>query len=136
VNPTCRHISESAQLSPPDELIAGLLHEESSFIDYVAKGELPPVAWIDPHFKDLKTLGPDSTDDHPPSDVLAGQDLVLRVYHTLKSNPQIWEKTLLVITYDEHGGLYDHVSPPEAPDDHSLFRRYGVRVPACHLPMG
>jgi phospholipase C len=117
-------------ISAPEELVADVLHEKSSFLDDVAAGQLPPVAWIDPHFKDLKTLGPDSNDDHPPSDVLAGQDLVLSVYHALKSNPDVWQKTLLLITYDEHGGFYDHVPPPKAPDEHPLFRRYGVRVPA------
>jgi phospholipase C len=96
----------------------------------VAGGKLPPVSWIDPHFKDLRVLGPDSNDDHPPSDVLAGQDLILTVYHALSSNADIWPKTLLIITYDEHGGFYDHVAPPPATDDHPGFQRHGVRVPA------
>ena len=74
-------------------------------------------------------LGPDSNDDHPPSDVLAGQDLILTIYHAL-SNAATWPKTLLIITYDEHGGFYDHVAPPAATDDHPDFRRLGVRVPA------
>lgn len=108
----------------------GKLIEEGSFLDDVAAGRLPPVSWIDPHFKDLRVLGPDSNDDHPPSDVLAGQDLVLTVYHALSSNPTTWRKTLLIIVYDEHGGFYDHVAPPAATDDHADFRRLGVRVPA------
>jgi phospholipase C len=66
---------------------------------------------------------------HPPSDVLAGQALALDVYHALRNSPR-WEQTLLIIAYDEHGGLYDHVPPPLAPDDDPEFRRYGVRVPA------
>jgi phospholipase C len=75
-------------------------------------------------------LGPDSNDDHPPSDVIAGQDLVLTIYHALSSNAATWPKTLLIITYDEHGGFYDHVAPPPATDDHPDFQRHGVRVPA------
>lgn len=41
-----------------------------------------------------------------------------------------WEKTLLIITYDEHGGFYDHLQPPKAADDRPAMRRYGPRVPA------
>jgi phospholipase C len=55
---------------------------------------------------------------------------VLAIYHALASGPQ-WEKTLLIIFYDEHGGFFDHVPPPVAPDDDPrMFGRYGVRVPA------
>jgi phosphoesterase family protein len=55
---------------------------------------------------------------------------VLAVYHALATGPQ-WEKTLLIIVYDEHGGFFDHVPPPEAPDDYpGMFGHYGVRVPA------
>jgi phospholipase C len=111
------------------ERIVGALTEEGSFLDDVAEGKLPSVSWIDPRFKDLRVLGPDSNDDHPPSDVLAGQDLVLTVYHALSSSP-LWRKTLLVIIYDEHGGFYDHVNPPAATDDHPDFQRLGVRIPA------
>jgi phospholipase C len=59
----------------------------------------------------------------------AGQALVLKFYAAVVNSPA-WEHTLLVITYDEHGGIYDHVSPPVAADDDQAFRRYGVRVPA------
>jgi phospholipase C len=55
---------------------------------------------------------------------------VLAVYHALATSPQ-WEKTMLVVFYDEHGGFFDHVAPTAAPDDdQQLFGRYGVRVPA------
>ncbi|HKO25818.1 MAG TPA: alkaline phosphatase family protein [Solirubrobacteraceae bacterium] len=120
---------DARKLSIEEEVI-GKLTEKGSFLDDVAAGKLPAVSWIDPHFKDLKVLGPDSNDDHPPSDVIAGQDLVLTVYHALSSNSATWPKTLLIITYDEHGGFYDHVAPPPATDDHPDFRRLGVRVPA------
>ena len=64
----------------------GKLTEKGSFLDDVADGSLPAVSWIDPRFKDLRVLGPDSNDDHPPSDVLAGQDLILTIYHALSAN--------------------------------------------------
>jgi phospholipase C len=121
--------ADSRKLSTKERLAGDFLEEGPSFLDDVAAGRLPAVSWIDPRFKDLRVLGPDSNDDHPPSDVLAGQDLVLTLYHALSSAPT-WSKTLFVITYDEHGGLYDHVLPPTADDDHPDFRRLGVRVPA------
>ena len=106
------------------------------FVQRAAAGKLPSVSWIDPSFADFHTsvfsiFSPPSNDDHPPSDVIDGQALVLKVYDALASSPQ-WDKTMLVITYDEHGGFYDHVPPPENPPDDNpkVFNRYGVRVPA------
>lgn len=102
----------------------------SSFVEDAANGKLPSVAWIDPNFKDLNLYGGDSNDDHPPSDVHDGQLFVLSVYHAIASSP-LWQKTLLVITYDEHGGFHDHVPPPPAEDDDpAQFGLYGIRVPA------
>jgi phospholipase C len=120
---------DSRKLSPVERAVGMLTEEGPSFLDDVATGELPPVSWIDPRFKDLRVLGPDSNDDHPPSDLIAGQDLILTIYHAL-SAADSWSKTLLVITYDEHGGFYDHVPPPPAVDDDREFQRLGVRVPA------
>jgi phospholipase C len=120
---------DSRKLSIAERAVGELMEEGPSLLDDLARGELPAVSWIDPHFKDLRVLGPNSNDDHPPSDVLAGQDLVLTIYHALASAPT-WPKTLLIIAYDEHGGFYDHVPPPAAVDDDSEFRRLGVRVPA------
>jgi phospholipase C len=101
-----------------------------SFIEHAAAGELAAVSWIDPNFVDFDLLGPaGSNDDHPPSDLRAGQDLVLKLYNAVAGGPQ-WKKTLIVITYDEHGGFFDHVPPPAAPDDRPAFRSYGPRVPA------
>jgi phospholipase C len=101
-----------------------------NFVDDALEGKLPSVAWIDPNFYDVSFIGPSgSNDDHPPSDIHAGQELVLKVYTALLKSPN-WSKTLLVITYDEHGGFYDHVQPPAAQDDKPSFRTYGVRVPA------
>ncbi|HKO61615.1 MAG TPA: alkaline phosphatase family protein [Pyrinomonadaceae bacterium] len=102
----------------------------TTFLDHAATGDLPAVSWIDPNFEDLPIVGPnESNDDHPPADVMAGQDLVLKLYNAVVSSPA-WKKTLLVIVYDEHGGFYDHVVPEDAADDDPQFRKYGVRVPA------
>ena len=120
---------DKRKLSAKERIAGAFLEEGPSFLDDAANDQLPEVAWIDPHFKDAHMLGPNSNDDHPPEDVTAGQDLVLAVYHALRRS-KAWPRTLLLITYDEHGGFFDHVPPPASPDDDPSFDRYGVRVPA------
>jgi phospholipase C len=101
-----------------------------NFLDDASNGKLPAVSWIDPNFIDVSFIGPSgSNDDHPPSDVLAGQELVLKTYNAVVQSPN-WNRTALIITYDEHGGFFDHVPPLAAQDDKPAFRSYGVRVPA------
>jgi phospholipase C len=102
----------------------------ASFLEDAARGTLPSVSWIDPNFSNFNPIGFQPNDDHAPADIKDGQELVLAVYHALATGPQ-WEKTMLVVFYDEHGGFYDHVPPPAAADDNQrTFGRYGVRVPA------
>jgi phospholipase C len=107
---------------------AGHLVSPDSFLDDAVNGELRRVSWIDPNFIDLKVLDPHSNDDHPPSDILAGQQFVFDVYDALRNSPE-WEDTLLVVTYDEHGGFYDHVPPPKI-DEQLSYKTLGLRVPA------
>ncbi len=105
--------------SPNYEQLRG---NHMSFIGDAQRGQLPSVSWIDPHFF--------HNDDHPTADVADGQALVSLVYSALANSPQ-WSRTLLVVVYDEHGGFFDHVTPPAAVDDDAAtFGRYGVRVPA------
>src|SRR6185369_4077036 len=74
---------------------------------------------------------------HPNYDVAPGEQLIHDVYYAVR-NGKGWNQTLLIVTYDEHGGCYDHVSPPTGaiPPDHTPgefgfdFKRFGVRVPA------
>jgi phospholipase C len=100
------------------------------FLEDAAGGTLPSLSWIDPAFTNFNPLGFPVNDDHPQADIRDGQDLVLAVYDALASSPQ-WDRALLVIVYDEHGGFFDHVPPPAAADDDpATFGRYGVRVPA------
>jgi phospholipase C len=105
------------------------------------QGSLPSVSWIDPNFTVQSAFPlpgqlrfPDAAnDDHPPADIRDGQRLVLNVYSALRKNEAQWAKTLFIVTYDEHGGFYDHVPPPvqehRAPFNNRLFSRFGVRVP-------
>jgi phospholipase C len=76
-----------------------------------ATGKLPSFCWVDPNFQDVPDDPDNASDDHPPGDVSHGQAFISRVYNALASGPA-WGKTLLIITYDEHGGFYDHVLPP------------------------
>jgi phospholipase C len=117
------------RIAAKTEAVEAALVGHDSFLDDAAKGQLRDVSWIDPNFIDLGVLDPNSNDDHPPSDIRAGQALVLELYEALLKSPN-WENTLLVIAYDEHGGFYDHVAPPAVADDGSGFTTLGVRVPA------
>ncbi len=107
------------------------LLEDTTFLDDAARGTLPKgVSWIDPNFVDFRPLGPPgSNDDHPPSRVILGQELVLTILLALATSP-CWNRSMLVITYDEHGGFYDHVDPNDYPCRGAPGARYGVRVPA------
>lgn len=101
---------------------------ETGFFDLAAHGALPSVTFIDPNFVDFPDGHP-ANDDHPPADIALGQELVARVYNALRASPQ-WERTLFVVTYDEHGGMYDHHPPPLAPAPPGSLPTLGVRVPA------
>jgi phospholipase C len=98
------------------------------FFEQARTGDLPAVTWLEPNYMDIDDAVPGS-DDHPPGDVAAGQHFVASVYRALAESP-LWMRTLLVITYDEHGGFYDHVVPPAAPGGSLFGARLGVRVPA------
>jgi phospholipase C len=72
----------------------------------VATGELPAVSWI---------MSASGIDEHPPSPLGIGEAVTSHVLSTLMSNPAVWAKTVLFVTFDENGGFFDHVSPPVAP---------------------
>jgi phospholipase C len=93
------------------------------FFEDAERGELPSVTYIDPAF----SYG----DDHPPHHPIYGQQLIATIYDALTRSPQ-WERTLFLVTYDEHGGFYDHVPPPTTTDDRAAegFDQLGFRVPA------
>jgi phospholipase C len=97
-------------------------HRLEQFFDDAAAGTLPPVSVVEPAFT--------ANDDHPPHHPLLGQQFLASIYAALAASPQ-WPNLLLVITYDEHGGFFDHVAPPTAIDDRAAlgFDQLGVRVP-------
>jgi phospholipase C len=96
-----------------------------------ASGSLGAYTFLEPSW------GSSGNSQHPNYDVSLGERLIHDVYYALRNGPA-WDQTLLIITYDEHGGCYDHVPPPTGatPADNSAgefgfdFTRFGVRVPA------
>jgi len=106
------------------------------FVDLDA-GTLAPVVWIDPAFSGTIT---DETDEHPPSIPQVGEAWVENIIRAVMAS-DIWSRTAIILTYDEHGGFFDHVPPPPAcaPDDRppdlqaddepGEFDRLGFRVP-------
>jgi phospholipase C len=95
-----------------------------------AGGTLPPFTFLEPSWS------ASGNSQHPNYNVALGEQLILDVYNALRNGPA-WNQTLLIVTYDEHGGCYDHVPPPAGavPPDKSAgefgfdFKRFGVRVP-------
>ncbi|XP_051142291.1 non-specific phospholipase C2 [Andrographis paniculata] len=109
----------------------------ASFKSDAAAGKLPQYVVVEQRYVDSK-IEP-ANDDHPSHDVYEGQMFVKEVYETLRSSP-VWNQTAMVITYDEHGGFFDHVPTPNTgvPSPDSIvgpepflfnFDRLGVRVP-------
>jgi phospholipase C len=84
------------------------------FLDMVAKGQLPNVSFVDPAF-DTEGNGT-SADDHPLADIRLGERFIADTYHAL-ANAGYLDNTVLMVTFDEWGGFYDHVPPPRVTDD-------------------
>ena len=120
------------------------------FHELARNGELPAVSFLEPQWTLSENVsvpenplfnlndilfGLQGNDLHPPGDVRTGENFIANIYTSLIANPEAWNETLFIITLDEHGGLFDHVSPPTAisPDhefqDGFKFNRYGVRIP-------
>ncbi len=122
------------------------------FLQDAGRGDLPAYTFIEPNMLCSSRYGAEN-DMHPAfaitetgtaTNVLYGDELILKIYDALRKGPG-WNSTLFIITFDEHGGTYDHfpTPPPQAPvpDDRTIppgqpgysgfdFKRYGVRVPA------
>jgi len=116
---------------------AGALVPINQYFADAAAGTLPQVSFVDPLFFGEITV---QNDEHPPANVQVGEEFVARVIRALFASPQ-WPRSALFLTYDEHGGFYDHVAPPAAcipdavppllttSDVPAAFDRYGFRVP-------
>jgi phospholipase C len=151
-SPSIFDVLESAGVSwkvyfndlPFTALMSGALADGSShlvampqfYVD-AAAGNLASVVFIEPMYEGTKAQ---ESDEHPPANPQVGQAFVAQVVNALFASPN-WPHTAFVLTYDEHGGYYDHVPPPAAcvPGDRppilhpgqvvADFDRYGFRVP-------
>jgi phospholipase C len=110
------------------------------FAELCKNDRLPAYSFIEPRYNPQSSGGASlpANDQHPDHDVAAGELLIRRVYEALRSNDAVWQSSVLLIVYDEHGGLYDHVAPGAAVSPDGMqsvspafdFTRYGPRVPA------
>jgi phospholipase C len=127
---------------------------ESAFAADASAGKLPNYCFIIPRFAGSASDGP-VTSMHPPQDVRPGDQLIAEVYAVLRGGPQ-WQRCLYIVTFDEHGGYFDHADPPPAvnpdginsppPGDTASFApifafdRLGLRVPTLlvspYVPKG
>jgi phospholipase C len=92
------------------------LGSKGSFLNDARKGQLPQVSWLVSSFAHQK-------DEHPPADVSVGMALQEELITAVRESP-LWDRSAYLLTYDEHGGYFDHVTPPPV-DAYGL----GVRVP-------
>jgi phospholipase C len=136
-------VSLSRQLNGSDEVER--CYDYTDFREHVEQGYLAPFTWVEPQY--LRRGDKFPTDMHPPHNVLHAQNLVKEVYETLRSDDDLWSKTLFIVNCDEGVGVFDHVPPPKAPhpmagENHwfwdqkppsemasNPFERYGTRTP-------
>jgi phospholipase C len=104
-NPSVAMLRMFARYATNDTDIVSIDRLERDIVD----GNLPAFTCVEPRMHSHP-----QDDDHPDKDMWRGQIFIKRVYDALRSNSEIWRNTLLIITYDEHGGFYDHVVPPLA----------------------
>jgi phospholipase C len=115
------------------------------FLKDCEKGSLPDYSFVEPNYNDHDTDSGEelANDQHPDHHVQAGELFIAQAYNAIKQNADLWAKTALLIVYDEHGGIFDHVPPPPCTQDQFTasandtgtgmefkFDRLGVRVPA------
>jgi phospholipase C len=104
------------------------------------EGKLANVVFVDPNYTDRAEDMGTSNDYHPWGNLLVAEGFLAQVHDALKNSPQ-WDRVVFVLNFDEHGGFFDHVPPPECKDDtklagsgpHPNLKRLGFRVPAIAM---
>src|SRR5581483_10659003 len=108
-----------------------ITHPHSTFLKQCRTGKLPAFSYVDPSltFNDTgPASGSQGNDDHPHADIRAGEYFMSTIYNAVVSGPA-WPRTLLIFTFDEWGGFFDHVPPPTAQDVKPEYEQLGFRVP-------
>ncbi len=117
------------------------------FLEDCKSGILPQYSFVEPNYTDHEADDGSeaiASDQHPDHDVQEGEVFIASVYNAIRQNAELWKSTALLVVYDEHGGIYDHVPPPSCtPDGFTatpdqtgvpglafMFDRLGLRVPA------
>jgi phospholipase C len=139
------------QASSTMEIVNLLQHQPELFGTYeqfiadCESGNLPDYSFVEPNYNDHDGDAGAiiASDQHPDHHVQEGERFIASVYNAIRGNPDLWKSTALLVVYDEHGGIYDHVAPPPcmpdgfvaSPNDTGTgqefrFDRLGVRVPA------
>ena len=131
--------------SPVTGLFASRRYDDISypieqFWQDAREGKLANVVFVDPNYTDRAEDMGTSNDYHPWGNLLVAEGFLAQVHDALKNSPQ-WDRMVFVLNFDEHGGFFDHVPPPECKDDtklagsgpHPDLKRLGFRVPAIAM---
>ena len=149
------------QVSSTMEVASLLQHHPEVFGTYqqflsdVKRNTLPEYSFVEPNYNDHDGDNGQviANDDHPDHHVGEGERFIASVYNAISTNEDVWNTSILLITYSNHGGIYDHVPPPAATPDGFVaspdqtgtgkpfaFDRLGVRVPTVivspYIPKG
>jgi phospholipase C len=140
--PWSTYIDPSQKIPTAALSLGGLKHRKlwkdhtrtrARFFEDCAAGQLPAFSWVEP-----RLLFGELDDYHPPTDIRTGEAFLADVYNAVRASPA-WEKTALLVLFDEGGGCYDHIAPPAAvPDGYTsregfTFDRLGIRVPSIMI---
>ena len=126
---------------------ASIFATYDQFLSDCSSGNLPDYCFIEPNYTDHEGEGGGellASDQHPDHDVQSGEIFIASIYNAIRQNADLWKSTALLVVYDEHGGIFDHVPPPACTPDTPFvasaadtgtgfafaFDRLGVRVPA------
>lgn len=125
-----QHLFLKGQI-PTVDASTGYVADHQQFLADARSGSLPAFSFLEPTW-----IGETGTNSyHPGADIIPGEQRLAEVYQALRTGAG-WDRTLLVVTFDEHGGIYDHVPPPYAENpypndeiDGFKFDLMGVRIP-------
>ncbi len=107
----CKEVTKALRRDPKSRMTTF-----DTLLEDIDRGELPNFSWVEPDYSPLGSSGFGNS-QHPSqagsgAEFIAGEQLIADIYNALIARQDLFEKTLFVITYDEHGGYYDHVRPP------------------------